>query len=322
MVSAVLAAEYIYSHQNQAHQRLFNTQLNKFSTTNEVCIAFFGDSALGNAIDAKLFSELSGQKSINLALTGKYGYAGSYNMIKRAVREYRLSNVILMHTPDMMTRSVAYGGYFHSIDSFEDIWELSYSERGSIVGYVANNALTVDNLHRFYFLTRGKPIGAMYTYWEDENDNKHWVWVGHDGIPVDWDHVFENDYIKQSRKVDDRHLRRQEGEALEILAKVSTNKDAFLRKIVALCKKHDINLVYVHGPVYQPIAYNSTEYIVMANDAIKNTGVEQLVENLVPIPIEEIGDASVHIDPNFKAKYTRLYYRRLTPYLRVDSREK
>src|SRR5688572_25430320 len=70
---------------------------------------FVGDSTLGHAIDAELWSALSGRRSVNLALTGVYGYEGGFNFIRRSLRTLRPRNVILMYAPDMMARPVVEG---------------------------------------------------------------------------------------------------------------------------------------------------------------------------------------------------------------------
>ena len=57
---------------------LLKYQESKIAATSNVETAFLGDSSLGFALDAKAFSELSGKKTLNLALTGyNYGFPGA-----------------------------------------------------------------------------------------------------------------------------------------------------------------------------------------------------------------------------------------------------
>jgi len=66
------------------YEQLYQYQVGKISQADKFDTIFIGDSSLGNLIDAEYFSEETGQKAMNLALMGSYGYAGSYNMLKRA----------------------------------------------------------------------------------------------------------------------------------------------------------------------------------------------------------------------------------------------
>ena len=61
-------------------QILNNYQIKKTQTLQNIDTVFVGDSSLGNALDAQHFSSLSGKDSVNLALTGLYGYA--YRLFK------------------------------------------------------------------------------------------------------------------------------------------------------------------------------------------------------------------------------------------------
>src|SRR5687767_8650401 len=76
------------------YQALFDYQAAKLEGPPADTI-FVGDSTLGHAIDAELWSALSGRRAVNLALTGVYGYEGGYNFIERSLRNLRPRNVIL-----------------------------------------------------------------------------------------------------------------------------------------------------------------------------------------------------------------------------------
>ncbi len=65
------------------YQKLYDYQLKKLSTQEDVDTIFIGDSSLGNAINADLISRQGSIKALNLALNGNYGYAGPYNMLKK-----------------------------------------------------------------------------------------------------------------------------------------------------------------------------------------------------------------------------------------------
>lgn len=106
------------------YQQLYFYQLNKLKNHESYSTLFIGDSSLGNAIDSNEFSDLSSQMSVNCALTGLFGYAGSYNMLKIAHRyNPNLKNVIVMQTLDIQTRKIAMDGYVRSCTSISDFIE-------------------------------------------------------------------------------------------------------------------------------------------------------------------------------------------------------
>ena len=80
---SILAFKNLFFDDLFGYQILYNYQLKKLSTEEDVDTIFIGDSSLGNSINADLFSAQGATKALNLALTGNYGYAGSYNMLKK-----------------------------------------------------------------------------------------------------------------------------------------------------------------------------------------------------------------------------------------------
>src|SRR5690606_17833011 len=66
---------------------------------------------LGNAISVTAWKDVAGTSAVNLALTGTYGYAGTYNFLRRVLKRGRPKNVIIMHTADMLTRPVSKRGF-------------------------------------------------------------------------------------------------------------------------------------------------------------------------------------------------------------------
>ena len=67
-------------------------------------VVFVGDSSLGNAVNAQLFSQLSGSKATNLALTAGYGYQGTLQMIEAVLKHRHPSDFVIVQTPEMMMR--------------------------------------------------------------------------------------------------------------------------------------------------------------------------------------------------------------------------
>lgn len=87
------------------------------SPRGQIHTIFVGDSSLGHSINARMFSELSGQESLNLALSGRYTLLGSLNMVRRTLAYTRPRNVVIMHTTDTLSRNVELSAYFLTIPS-------------------------------------------------------------------------------------------------------------------------------------------------------------------------------------------------------------
>ncbi|MEI6437725.1 MAG: hypothetical protein WCO69_03120 [Candidatus Omnitrophota bacterium] len=73
---------------------LVQYQLNKLN--DEADIIFFGDSSLGNSLDAAYASALTGKRVLNFALTGRYGLVGSRIMIEKYLARHRPPQAIIV----------------------------------------------------------------------------------------------------------------------------------------------------------------------------------------------------------------------------------
>ncbi|MBN1794138.1 MAG: hypothetical protein JW844_04155 [Candidatus Omnitrophica bacterium] len=278
----VFAARMLFFDSVFTNQKLYAYQLEKLGTVNGVETVLVGDSSLGNAIDAELFSRLTSTKTVNLALTGIHGYAGSFNMIKKALRAYPVKNVVIVQSIDMIMRPVAYDGYLYTIDSPADIEDLDRYEKGRLLAAFYNAVLSPVNLKAIYRHYRKTAPGGD---------------------------IIENDFVKQAGKIDIH----RSVKPIEYVA----NKDKlrFLAKIVALCRKNNINLLYVHGPIWEPISVSSEDYREKIDDAIASTGIKLLTDRIV-ITDEDVGDSEDHVIPSAKAKYTALYAGLIKGFLR------
>lgn len=241
---------------------------------------FVGDSSLGHSLDARLFSTLTGSPSLNLALTGLYGYAGSYNMVKEIANTHQVKNVVLVHSLDMMTRKVAYDGYLYSANDLGDFTELTLARQGKLLETALNNLLLWENIRKSlaYYLGTQQPR------------------------PI----VVINDYPPQ------RPLSPHQTVQLPTRTSINPQKTLFLKKLVQYCEQHDINLIVIHGPV---LAEAAQQFDLPAlNATIEATGAE-LLDTLLFIPPSQLGDQIDHVHPTAKATFTRRYADILQPYL-------
>lgn len=247
------------------YAQLYNYQIDKLESENSYVNLFIGDSSLGNSIDSELFSELSSQKTINCALSGIFGYAGSYNMLKKAHKKNpTLKNVILMQAINMQRRKLAMDGYVRSA-SFID-----FIEEEKKVSFIKN----------YYEYIRSIPLD---------------IWNKKDSLII-------NDYMRQSKSYSHANL-----PVSYSRDSINFDKTKYLLKIKNYCQKNDINLIYVHGPLYENIVYSSNDYITEVNQILISKEIK-LIETIIPIKKKQLGDTENHVHPDFKETFTRIYY--------------
>jgi hypothetical protein len=264
----------------QSYQILYRYQLAKINTEGPLQTLFIGDSSLGNGIDAKQFAQLSGQPTLNVALTGLYGYEGSYNMLKAAHRKHpEIKNIIVFQALDMLTRDPSLAGYVRTTTSIADVWELSFSEKKAfsqdLVSYLKSVSL---------FGSRN---------------------------PAD---LIENDYMKQAKEP----VLSQFRDGISV-AEIQPEKEAYLRKIVAYCQHNKLKLVYMHGPIYEKTLNNATDYLKAANAKIAATGINLIRSTPIGIKTSHTGDhVNPKYRPQYTGAYFKLVADQLsyegTPY--------
>lgn len=260
-------------------------QLEKLDRSAGFDTVFVGDSSLGNAIDTETFDRLTGRRSVNLALTGLFGYAGSYNMIRRAVeKEPGLRTVVIVQAADMMSRADDLRGYVLSTPRVLDSdlpealrWPVARAWIGELLDWQA-----VKTAIR-------KPVLRLLSR------------------PVR-DIVIENDYVKQASS------RAPFGPALRARDVVPGKLD-FLQRIAELCRARNLTCVYAHGPVVAEVLAQSRDFFREADRLIESTGLPLAAPEPVPLASEHIGDTQNHAAPAYKAATTATYAAMLRPFI-------
>ena len=108
----------------------------------------------------------------------------------------------------------------------------------------------------------------------------------------------ENNYVKQGPKVTQKNYSSFPPWNKRILYR----KKLFLEKIVELCKKENINAIYLHGPLAKTILDKSGVYISNINEIISKTGIT-LINQVPEITYEKIGDDTNHVSNEYKKEY-------------------
>jgi hypothetical protein len=240
---------------------------------------FVGDSTLGHAIDAELWSTLSGRRAVNLALTGAYGYEAGYNFIQRSLGKVRPRNVVLMYAPDMMTRPLAEAAYEATRDPRDStLWQRIDGRMRRVLNFT------------------------------ELSESTRWLWRELTGGGDSPRYRIERDYMPQA------NLRLTTPDILAI-QEINPAKIKYHRLIGGLCERERLNCVYLHGPMASPKCERSKAYFDRVAGLMSPSGIRQIAVMPVCLPADSLGDTEDHVRPDLKATATRTYYELIKSYL-------
>lgn len=281
--AALTLIGYAYRLGNMGGLALFDYQMKKIKDERAVKIAFIGDSSLGHTIDADRFGELAGRRTVNLALTARHGYGGSYNMLRHLLARHDPQVVIVMHTVPMLTQPWSPAGY-HLTGAGLDLEETS--------------PIDLLKIYLRFDVARSLLECASDACWHDLEP-----------LPI------VDDYAPQ-RKVTDRIPTEAEVRQDPLLPEdIHDDGSRFLDQIAEVCREQRLVCVYAHGPILDHYCDLSSEYIDHASAVIRAAGLPVVAATPVCIPQSHLGDTPEHVRPDLKQSYTSLYYRLLAPYL-------
>lgn len=242
--------------------------------THAMEFVFVGDSSLGNAIDAATWERLSGRPTANLALTGAFGLAGSYNMIRRAVRAHGTRYVVIMQAADMMARDVSYQGFALTF-SARDWYQVSPVD---LVASFLNWTLLEQSLE-----------GLLGT--------------------ADRPEAVTGDYIAQGP-----HAAPEDIVAEPLTpSSINPRQEYFLRKIAEYCDGAGVTCIYAHGPVYEGTCIAAAGYLTEVNARIGAAGLTLAEGTPLCMPADDVGDGTDHVRPELKQAYTERLFGLIAP---------
>ena len=256
--------------------KLLRYQVAKLEATPQVDILLLGDSSLGNAIDARAWSRATGLKVTSLALTGGWGYAGSLNMLRRALRRGLHPRLVLIfQTVEMMSRNISYDGLLYSARTLADlggmpVWRLP---------------LPLANLDI--------PMGMLETLLAPEAIDEALRSV---------------DYVPQTPQ-DPAQVQREEKRLTP--AMIRPEKTFYLDAIGRLCRRAGLTCVYAHGPYVDPACSTLGPYLEAVDTRIRAAGLIVLAGTPFCMPLSAAGNAPDHVFPPLKARFSEAYLAQL-----------
>jgi hypothetical protein len=253
--------------------QLLRYQIAKIEALPRIDVLLVGDSTLANTVDSKAWSEATGLSVVSVALTGAYGYEGSLNMLRRALRrEQRPRAVLVMQAFDMPTRHVSYEGLLYTAQQPGD---LRGAEPWNLIQPLANLDLVLAMLD---------PPRAQAAFKEIER----------------------YEYPRQ-------RLRPELGGPAVPKADLLTRdmirpaKAQFLRQLASLCEESGIRCAYASGPYPDPLCAASSDYAAASRRFVAEVGLAVVPGTPVCLPPGDVGDAEDHVRPERRAHYSGVY---------------
>lgn len=280
---------------------LIRFQFHKLATVPaHVNTVFIGDSSLGNALDARLFTQLSGGTTINLALTGfKFGLTGNVNVLAETLRRTRPDTVVIMVTPEVAATPIA---------TMEDL---------PIKGFISTAERTPELLFQISPEISKMVLRNLAQIAYDKNA----VGAGFrrlTGLPPSANalcgHCDLLDYQAQGPPLDARAFANGRWEHPQSIYR------PFIHRMAEICREHQTRCIYLHGTVLRPVLENSKAYMNELSAMIEEEGLP-VVPALVPIFPDEMGDSPNHVGIPYKAEYTRRIWLALSPHLSIRERQ-
>ena len=254
---------------------LFKYQTDKLKSGPTIDLLLLGDSSLGNAIDARVWSAQSGAAVVNVALTGAYGYAGSLQMLRRASNARGVRAALIVQTPDILARGAVHEGIIFTAGDLSAIFDVPIQH---LLPWLLSKEIPISLMRRIV-----------------------------NGPPRVSDQMKRADYVPQSGKP----MARSEFDHLKPFDAASIRQESmlYLRRISELCAAKRIRCGYAYGPVAAPLCSDEKGYYTEANRLIRATGLELLSDRPPCLNQEELGDSPDHVSPSHKLNVTALYIR-------------
>lgn len=265
-------------------------QLAKLAAPRGADTLFVGDSSLGNGIDAAEFDAITGTHSLNLALTGDYGYAGSYNMMQRALQLNPIRTVFIVHTLDILNRKVDYRAHLLTANTLYDPQQ-PFLRQVDTLRNLALEALDGRSLP--------DALAALAP-------------VKRQGKPR---HSIVNDYHPQDAPLGLK-IREDQLATVTINPTINMEQAGYLNRIAALCRERDVTCVYAFGPIYGKEYENSRDVRTRSESLITTAGLVIATDTPYLMDFAELGDNTDHIAPDRKPASTRYYAAALRKYIR------
>lgn len=275
---------------------LLKYQESKIATmTGNVDTVILGDSSIGFAVDARMFSQLSGRNTVSLALTGyNYGIGGAYALLTEVLKRGRPRNVVFALSPQSYALSFAQLEGLPIRGLIQTFRRRPYRvfAFNANVSRAAARALSQELFDR-QFLMAG--IGYM-----------------REGTPP----ALPADFIKYDYFAPYMEIMNVNNVIESWGTDPTHDYDIFFSRLASVCREYELNCLYLHGTLLEFLVERNRAFIHELGVRIEQSGIKVPYALPVGIPSSEIGNSINHIRPSLQPVYTRKFFDLLDPVLR------
>jgi hypothetical protein len=259
-------------------------QLARLERVERVDTLFLGDSSLGRLFDPATWDALADKRSVVLPLTGDEGYAGDLALLQRLLTAHRPRRVVLMHTADMPTRSIAWQAHFIARPPHARPVPMPLHERlGEWRKLLLNGNLLRATLRGLAYRSTGRP----------------------------WPFLAER-FVELPAT-----LRRPAFDPASApvfsAADIRPEKRLFLDRVAALCTAEQLDCRYAIGPLWDAVCAGSTSYLEASRTFIESAGLPVIEGTPFCVPASDLDDTLDHVRPDLMAGYTARLFELLGP---------
>lgn len=273
---------------------LLRYQESKIPLASEAETIVLGDSSIGYALDASRFSDLSGKRTLNMALTGyDYGVGGAYVLLTELLSKARPKNILIALTPQTLSAPMA------EINDRPIRGFVQASRRRPEMLFTVNWPIS---------LKVAKTAGIQLFDKQFVIDGIEYLQGARAPVP---DHFSKHDYLEPSKDV----LRLVKTFTMA-WPRAPGDYDVFFGKIARLCETHGLNCLYMHAPLVQMVVDQNREFIKDIDSRIERTGIKVVRPSPIGIPDAELGNTINHIHPDVRLAYTEKIHALVGKFLR------
>ena len=261
------------------------SQLEKLEKAERIDTIFLGDSSLGVMFDSSTWQALAGETGLSLALTGREGYVGDLFMLQQVLKRQRPRRVILVHTADMLSRSVAWRAFFLIRPDAPSIRPpLERWFRDQIKVYFSADLL-VASLNGGLMRLLDRPLPFLV-----------------DG------------FVRARPALVVRRLFDPSRPSGFDVADINPEKTLFLDLVVELCERENLDCVYAFGPLWDAVCEWSEPYLAASRTLIEARGMPVVDGTPLCTPLEDLSNTVDHIIRSKRGQYTAALHARLAAF--------
>lgn len=251
--------------------RLLRRQLDRLAAAPAVDVLLLGDSTLGNAVDEAGWNAATGRQVLALPLAGNFGYEGTLNMLRRAVRAgHRPGLVVIMHSIEIAAREPAPMGALLTAQSWRDLEDVRPLE-------VAPQLLSAE-LAAGILASLGRDV---------------------EGPPM------TSGYVPQRADVAPAEVRA--GQRFLTPDDLKDGKLDVLGRIGGFCRRAGLRCVMLHGPYLDPACSAARDYLAALDRRLRAQGLAVAERSPLCFPLPQAGDTPDHVSPAAKARFSERY---------------